>query len=433
MKSQLIINRMVLLFIFWGVTLSFAQNIKIGSPEYFKLKEQYYDDCINGKKNGNSADEILHSCGKALSFDTLNFDINKAIADIYFDNNQDVDAVEYYEKCLKIQPNNSEVYKLKTISFGLLANKDNSYYNSAIENINTYLQKNEDDAEVLMMKYNLLEKYDKAEAAKFRIKACQLSPSYCNKSLLFVVDSLMFRTEVMLNNNFSIKTNKTFFDKNKEEIKKIFLSTSYSIKKDTVNKLGYIDKSNTNEIFFLFENNKCRGIRYSNVANDDNTLFQKMYKAFGLEVDEEKHFKFSNKYGYEATIYFDVANETIPYINYYLYMPPIVPPDKNKLEGTWMLTSNLNGITVLIGSTLKFYRLKGSSNEYLAILNQGDGDVKYKAVLNGSTVNFMGNDKIDPTKLGVAFSGIYNILGRFIDVTLMTGKKATFSYLDSED
>jgi hypothetical protein len=50
-------------------------------------------------------------------------------------------------------------------------------------------------------------------------------------------------------------------------------------------------------------------------------IFNEMRKTFVLQLDENKHFKFTNKYNYEATIYFDVANGTIPYINYYLYKP----------------------------------------------------------------------------------------------------------------
>lgn len=68
----------------------------------------------------------------------------------------------------------------------------------------------------------------------------------------------------------------------------------------------------------------------------------------------------------------------------------------------------------------------------MAVLNQGYGDMKYKAVLSGNKINFMGNDKLNPQKIGVVFTGTYDIEKRLIDVTLNNGKRGIFAYLDLE-
>jgi len=408
-------------------------NIRIDSTKYLQQKKQYLEECLNGKKNGDRPNDILHSCAYTLGLDSTNFEAAKIIGDLYFKNDQYVEAIKYYDKALRIKPNDTGVYMLTATAYGLLADKEESYYETAIQYINTYLDKFSDDANVLIAKYNLLEKRDKNEAANFRIKACELDPFYCNKSLLFVVDSLILNTETLINTAFSINTSNSFFDKSKDVIKKSLLSnTQYTIVKDEVNKLEYEDKKTTNQIFFLFENLKCRALRYSSIANDDKTIFNKMRKTFKLELDANKHFTFSNKYNYEATIYFDVANGTIPYINYYLYKPAKVADDKNKLVGDWILTTSVYGSTVLAGSTLKLYKLTGVENEYMAVLNQGYGDMKYKAVLSGNKINFMGNDKLNPQKIGVVFTGTYDIEKRLIDVTLNNGKRGIFAYLDLE-
>jgi tetratricopeptide (TPR) repeat protein len=247
-----------------------SNKVKIDSSKYFELKKQSLDECYNGKKKGYSSNDILHSCLRVLQFDSTDFEAIKIIGNLYFNNEQYIEAIKYYNNALIIKPSDTSVYMLSAISYGLLADKDENHYQEAIQYINAYLDKFSNDANVLIAKYNLLEKRDKEAASKFRIKACQLDPSYCNKSLLFVVDSLILYTEKQINNTFSINANSTFFDKSKEDIKKIFLyNTQYKLIKDEPNKLEYEDKKTTNEIFFLFENLKCRALRYSSIANED--------------------------------------------------------------------------------------------------------------------------------------------------------------------